>query len=320
MSPKCLVMHAALLALAVSPASASASTPTVPPPRGDNYLDPLFLPTLKYNTARLFTADTASYTVQEDMFKPCMASDQTQCKGGPAEPRGCVYPTHKTVFGNTIWSAYEADHWGRLQLQASGSGFNAIIGVVPFKDVNDAAPAMGEYICFVNRTGSGASATIVVKPKQWYAIQAGGSNGAFDAAAGGPLKVTFGLLQPARVKATGILTWKANPLRINRFYIQDPPSGLHISLTCTKQACEPSSATVKPGQVSAAKRRYLLRNTKVKRGATIVLRLTAYGKIGKYMRWDVKRDKIGPPVVRCLNPESKTPRKSCRGFDPDPYA
>jgi hypothetical protein len=72
-------------------------------------------------------------------------------------------------------------------------------------------------------------------------------------------------------------------------------------------------AAFKPIVHESAKRVTLLKNKKVKRGAKIELRLTSFGHIGRYYRWNVKRNKITPQINRCMKPGSSKPRKKCSG-------
>jgi hypothetical protein len=149
------------------------------------------------------------------------------------------------------------------------------------------------------------------------------------------------------------LVWRQNPLRVKRLFIKNVPRGSKLKLSCTKHACKKKTrkiggkraahrkaatwhadgpalhanklgalgpaldssphAAFKPIVHAAAKRVTLLKNKKVKRGAKIVLRLTSTGHIGRYFRWNVKRNSITPQINRCMNPGSSKPRKKCSG-------
>jgi hypothetical protein len=351
MTLKRLVICAALALAAAFPASASALQPSITPPDHDNYLDSLILTPgttkLKYENSRIFSADTTSYTDQEDMFNP-------PSSGGPREPNVCVYPTYKTVFGKTVWAAFRAGHWGTVSFNATGGPFDKVVGVVPFKSLDDAKPRMKDYGCYDDKVGVSETARGLVSPKQWYAVQIGGTNDNGTAAAGGFVQVSYTLHRPKQVGGRAFLFWHTKPMRVTKSYVTGVPAGATLKLTCSKHSCkkrtihvhgavqrgkalaQPSSArrsaakvrmknavgpagdpspgaAFKPIVHASGKRINLLKNKRVKPGSKIELRISAYGMIGRYYRWNVKKNSITPATTRCMDVGKSRPKKKCSG-------
>jgi hypothetical protein len=330
----------ALLALAAAfPATAGAQT-EFPPPTGDNYLEPIFVsdpeqPGRFPGSPLGFIVDTTTYTVQADMFDP-------PASGGPAEPTQCG----QAIYGNTVWSYFRSHRWGLMNISTAGT-FDSVIGVIPLNDpLSDAAPEIENGACYDGLAGFREEATGLVAPRQWYAVQVGGTGSPM----GSRVQVTFDLNPPPKVEGRAFLFWRTGPLRVSDMYVRNVPEGQTLILSCTKNACRKRTINVKNkravGKVSrdgwtpesgfkqlrrqgedagprprsldriahsAAARVKLLRNQKVKRGAKIELRIKRRGFIGQYYRWKVKRNEITSATTRCLNPGSNKPRKKCTG-------
>lgn len=350
MTLKRFVTCAALAVAAVFPATASALQPSITPPDHDHYLDSLILTPgktkLKYENSRIFSADTTGYTVQEDMFNP-------PASGGPPEPNVCQYPTYQTVFGNTVWAAFRSGHWGTVSFTATGGPFDKVVGVVPFKSLNNARPIMKKYGCYDDKIGASETARGIVSPKQWYAVQVGGTNDNGTAAAGGFVQVSYTLHKPKQVGGRAYLFWHNQPIRVTKAYVTGVPKGATLKLTCSKHSCkkrtihvhgtiqrgkalakpwsgrtaakvrmknavgpagDPSpGAAFKPIVREAGKRINLLKNKRVKPGSKIELRISAYGMIGRYYRWNVKKKSITPATTRCMDVGKSKPKKKCSG-------
>ena len=352
MNLKRLLTLAVLVVAAAFPTTAAA----IVPPHSDAYLDSLLLNDtrhpLKYNDGRLFQADTTNYTVQRDMFDPCFASDPSQCGGGPPEPNICTN-SHgvKSQYGNTVWAAFYANRWGRMTIRTSAP-FDNVIGIIPFRSLKNATPDIAHGACYDEKVGFEETASGIVTPGQWYAIQFGGTP-----PQGGPVQVSYKLKKPAVVGSANTrasLVWGTGPLRIKQLFITNVPRGATLKLHCTKHACKkrtvhvhhkiagagkfaapglqtgaaakvsmrrafgPAAASspnaaFKPIVHESAKRITLVKKHKVKRGAKIELRLTEFGHIGRYYRWNVKRNEITPQINRCMKPASSKPRKKCSG-------
>jgi hypothetical protein len=226
----------ALTAAAALPASAAAQA-QIPPPQGDNYLGPIALSDFQNprpfpKTEIGFVADTTSYTVQGDMFNP-------PAQGGPEEPTNCGSP-----YANTIWSVFHADRYGLMRISTAGP-FDSVIGLVPFKSPNsDPTPDIAHGICIDRLSGFEEELQAFVKPKQWYAVQVGGTG----APAGGQVQVKFDYQKPPTLDADAVLTWKSNSagkVTVVKLVVS-APKGSKVKVSCTKRGCKaPRAFTVK---------------------------------------------------------------------------
>jgi hypothetical protein len=327
----------ALTLAAVVPATAAAQL-QIAPPDGDNYLGPIFMSdeSNPFPSDEVgFIADTSAYTVQADMYSPPQS-------GGPMEPVNCG-----TAYGNTVWSVFYANRYGVMNVSTAGP-FDAVIGVVPFTSPDDPAPNLNAGYCDDGLSGFQEDTSFFVSPRHWYAVQVGGTG----TPQGGQVQVKFKLNKPPAVDGQAFLFWKTGPLRVTQLYAKNVPKGEKLTLSCTKGACRkksvtakkpsllerplgenageapfglrmkgatgsssalPASKVLRPTAQAAAKRVNLLKNARVKRGAKIVLRITAPGYIGKYFVWKAGRNNVSSATVRCMNPGSTKPRKKCSG-------
>ena len=64
-------------------------------------------------------------------------------------------------------------------------------------------------------------------------------------------------------------------------------------------------------QVHAAKKYSLLKGKTLKAGSKLIIRVTAPGYIGKYFSYPVTRKGVSAKTIRCTNPSSSTPRRTC---------
>jgi hypothetical protein len=226
----------ALTAAAALPGSAAAQAP-IPPPQGDNYLGPVALsdfenpgPFPKNEIG--FVADTTSYTTQQDLFAP-------PASGGPAEPTNCGSP-----YANTIWSVFHADRYGVMRVSTAGP-FDSVIGFVPFKSPNsDPTPDIDRGVCIDRLSGFEEELQAFVKPKQWYAVQVGGTG----SPAGGQVQVKFDYQKPPTLDADAVLTWKSNAagkVTVVKLVVS-APKGSKVKVSCTKGGCKaPRAFTVR---------------------------------------------------------------------------
>jgi hypothetical protein len=338
----------AFVALAVLPASAAAQQP-VPPPDADNYLDSYILKNsqkLVTGDIRAISADTTSYTLQDDMFVAAGMPSGT----GPKEPRVCEGYTNPSVYGNTIWAAFHSQDYGTMEISAASGTFDEVIRVVPFKSLSDAAPIL-PGACYDDLGGSQETARGLIFPGQWYAVQVGGVNvgGATPPPQGGPMQLKFDLQAPPSVAGDALLFWRTKPLQVTSLTVQGVTKGAKVTMTCTKGACKKATRTsskpdwakplsavgfsrvqMKNGSAAggssaprafkpiarAAKTKFsLLKNRKVRKGATITVRISAPGFIGKHFFWKVKSGGLTNKKISCLNPGSSKPHKlgTCHG-------
>jgi hypothetical protein len=346
MNLKRLVTLAVIVVAAAVPATAAA----IAPPASDNYLDSLLLNDenhpLPYNKGFFFTADTTSYTIQSDMYSP-------DDSGGPAEPNLCTNSHGvRSQYGNTVWAAFYANRWGRMTIGASSGTFDEVIGIIPFDSLRNARPRISRGACYDEKAGFTETAAGIVVPGQWYAVQVGGTppqGGPMQVSykLRKPARVGSSntranlvwLTNPLRVKQLYItnvprgsklrLTCTKHACRKKTRNVRrkSAAAGKFAAGAWNARAAADASmrralgpsftssphAAFKPIVHESAKRVLLLKNRKVKRGAKIELRLTQFGHIGRYYRWNVKRNKITPQINRCMKPGSSKPRKKCSG-------
>lgn len=235
----------ALIALAAIPAAASAQE-AIPPPGADNYLSPYFFNDqthpLTYDPLG-FTADTTSYTVQNDMFNP-------PAQGGPAEPNKCG----NTVYGNTVWSVFYSNRWGLMTISTAGN-FDSVIGVVPFDGPDNPVPSIDNGTCFDGLSGFQENAKFqgepysgfIIVPKQWYAVQVGGTTQT-GTAPGGALQVKIDQNHSPELDGDVILSWigRNGQAKITKLIVS-APKGAKVAVTCTHHGCgkNPKAFTVR---------------------------------------------------------------------------
>jgi hypothetical protein len=317
---------AATISLAVAPAAAVAAPPAIAPPEGDAYLRAVLVndenAPLKVGDPLGFTAKTGTYTTQTDMFNPDAQNNPSS--GGPKEPTKCG----NAVYGQTIWSAFYTHRYGRMKIDTAGQ-FDSVIGVVPFKNLDDAAPRISAGLCYDGLAGFQEDASFLVGPRKWFAVQVGGVG-----PTGGDIQVKFDLKRPPTVGGQAFLFWKTGPLRVTDLYVKSVPKGQKITLSCTKGSCSRKTISVKSKVVArrlgadvgagpfararavvreAKAKVQVLKNRNVKANSKIELRITRPGYIGRYYVWTVSKNSISASKLLCLNPGSSKPRKTCNG-------
>jgi hypothetical protein len=105
------------------------------------------------------------------------------------------------------------------------------------------------------------------------------------------------------IDGDAVLRWKGS--RVASLKATGVMKDATVTLSCTKGACKSVKKT-------AGKPKFtLLSNRKVKKGATITVRITAPGYIGRQLVWRVGKSK----VASCMNPGSTKARKpgTCHG-------
>ena len=144
-----------------------------------------------------------------------------------------------------------------------------------------------------------------------------------SAPAGGPMQVKVSLAGPPKVDADALLFWRLKPLRVTSLTVQGVTKGAKVTLTCTKHACKtvkrnaskPTRVAFRPVARAEKTRFTLIKNRKVKKGATITVRVTSPGYIGKHFFWRVQKNGLTNKKVSCMNPGSSKPHKpgTCHG-------
>jgi hypothetical protein len=343
----------ALTAAAALPASAAAQA-QINPPEGDNYLGPIFMKQgagLVTGDKLGFTADTTNYTTQSSMYDPTYDANGNPTPGpqGPREPTLCEGVN--STYAKTIWSVFRAKQYGVINISASSGTFDEVIRVIPFKSpATDPTPELPGN-CFDDVAGFSQTASGLVFPGEWFAVQVGGTINNTSHTDGGPMQVTYELGPPPALDGDALLFWRLQPLRVTSLVVQGVTRGAKVTLKCTKGACKNTTKTAKkpvwakpiadvgpaPAGVHmkggaagggagaltafrpiahAAKTKFtLLSNKKVKKGGTITVSITAPGYIGKQFFWRVKQNALTNKQVSCTNPGSSTPHKvgKCHG-------
>ena len=236
----------ALICLAALPAAAAAQE-QIAPPGADNFLGPYFFNDqahpLGYNPLG-FTADTTSYTVQADMFNP-------PAQGGPGEPTQCG----NTNYGNTVWSVFYSNKWGLMTVSTAGP-FDAVIGVIEFDSPENPVPDFrpGHAFCVDGLSGFQEEVKFsdepyrgfIIVPKQWYAIQVGGT-AQTGTAQGGAVQVKVDQNHPPELDGDVILSWRTNGRRAKIKSLEvSAPKGAKVAVSCSHRGCgkNPKAFTV----------------------------------------------------------------------------
>jgi hypothetical protein len=342
MSFKRALPLALMVALAL-PAAATAQE-QITPPRGDNYLAPVFLkegnPLVKGDELG-FTVDTSTYTTQADLFDPAYDENGNPMSnpsgGGGAEPTVCEGYQQPSTYGKTIWTVFHPRGYGTVEITASSGTFDEIIRVIAFPGPDkDATPSLPGS-CFDDLAGFQEEASGIVYPGQWYAVQVGGTINRTSASQGGPMQVKVGLGPPPRLDGDAVLSWTSQGGRAKiKSLVVSAPRGARVKVTCSHRGCgknprpftarktdllKPISAVgpaagngakLRPKtQVRAAKKYKLLAGRRLKNGTTITIRVYADGFIGKHFSYKVKKGAVSSKTVRCTNPGSSKPRRKC---------
>jgi hypothetical protein len=284
----------------VSPAAADEQ---IAPPKADAYLQPVLLSSgnaFAAGDALSFSADTSSYTIQSDLYDPQFDANGAAVKGpaGPAEPTTCG----STKYGKTIWTAFHASKYGVANITATSTSFDPVIRVVQFEDpASNPAPELPGS-CFDGSAGFAQTASGIVTPGQWFAVQVGGTAGK-KAPAGGPVQVKIALDPPPVVDGDAVLRWKRG--RVASLKVTGVTKDATVTLTCGKHACKSARKTASKPKFT------LLSNRKVKKGTTIVVGISATGYIGKQLVFHAG----GAKRVSCTNPGSTKAKKpgTCTG-------
>lgn len=246
-----------------------------------------------------FTADTAGFGLQADVFNPPRT-------GGAAEPNSCEDPNGRpTPYGRTAWGWLHTKRWVQADIRSSGA-FDAVLAVMPF--TSPARPRLNVRggICVSRLTGGqedfGDDQPILAPG--WYAVQVGGVG-----ETGGQVTLSAALREPPR------LTAQARPSSRRRAGAAlvdlrvHAPRGARLAFDCARSSCSlPRDVVVR----RTGLRRYL-DDRVIPNGARLELRVSQAGHIGSYFAWSVRNGKLGRVLSRCTEPASTRPRTRCDG-------
>lgn len=257
--------------------------------------------------------DTTAATVQSDVFNPPRS-------GGPAELTTCG----STAYGHTVWYDFYPDVQGSVRLRASG--YDSVITVVPFNRTTF-VPSFDRALC-VNRETANSTEEFLVQVERGraYTIQIGGVG-----AAAGMLDFQFDFF--ADTDGDGVFDENDNcrtlagtrrngcpvTLRVDStLRARAVPGGIEVvSLAVTAPRRSRVAASCSRGcarEVQRSQGTVRLRRVQGRRldaGASIVIRVTRRGAIGKYIRYRIL-DGNFKRVERCTLPGSRKPRRRCR--------
>ena len=335
MTPKRLLPLAACLLAVAFPSAAMAQNPNLP---GDSYLGPLLFNEGDFDSPRAIgegdvrgfdILDTNAYGLQADLFNP-------PDSGGPPEPNQCG----NTPYGKTVWAMFRAHRWGRADIKAAGN-FDQVIGLVPFRSPSQPTPVIEAGRCVDRISGINedfGNNPPVVFPG-WWAVQFGGAGDT-----GGRLQGTLEFLRPARLSGDAILTWNGRRRGANVQLKATAPKGARIAFKCVKKRCGklPKAREIRKFQAESILRpvqgdlltgdtdtrrlrevseddpairaaRRFIRKKFLRNGTRFEVRITAFGYIGNYYSWTVKNGAVGSKKKRCMEPDSKRPKRRCDG-------
>jgi hypothetical protein len=189
-----------------------------------------------------------------------------------------------------------------MRIDAAGA-FDPVIRLVPFDGPGNPVPDLRRDRCANRFAGQDELLAAPVAQRRWYAVQVGGAG----ESQGGPLQLTFELKPPPVVAGRATLAWKRRPLRVTALRVRGVRKRESLELRCTRDACRNRTIRARGAKARTVE---LLRDRRVRRGATIELRVTAPGRVGRYYRWTAERHEM-QAVERCLAPGSSRSRRAC---------
>ena len=178
------ILVGAIAALALVPASALGQAPA---DLGDHYLAPIFLPSSIRAASGL--------AIRSRLRDPGHQRLHDRRRAGRLRRRPefnqCQIGGRTSNYGKTVWSAFHADRYGRLDVTATG--FDAVIGLVSVQEPRETRRRPRSTAATASAARSSPSRATTCPPSQkggWYALQVGGfldpATGQF---AGGGLQV-----------------------------------------------------------------------------------------------------------------------------------
>ena len=320
----CLAGCAAGALLGAGSASAAA-------PLNDNYLASTPMMRSDGTTVREYhdVIDTSEATVQADLFQP--DREGMPLGGGPAENTRC----NQSQFGATVWYDFLPEISGGAQILATG--YDTVVTVYEY-DVRTAR--ITRTLTCSDRPSAGEEVLLPrVKRGLAYTVQVGSvgpptgrldftfnffgdrdEDDVLDAApdrcpairgvseAGGcPPR----LRTSPRVRTQGA----ANGVRVISVSLGGVPLGARVEARCRRCGLQQVRQARTP---VVGLSRFTGRT--LPNGAVLELLVTRkraaggrykFGAIGDYYRYEIRRNRLGPRIERCLKPGSTMPRTRC---------
>lgn len=259
---------------------------------GDHYLESVRI-TLDRIRADLQgfsdSVDTSKATTQSDLFKP------RGTRVGPPEPSTCA----GARYGKTIWYDLAPEVDGDLIVAASGGTFNPVISLLRFDpaDAPNFRPISAPECSNDESNTSEQLQKTRVRRGRAYSIQVGGVNNT-----GSPLNVDVNVV-PYRLNVKTKPAYQLTPQGARLV-------GLRVSSNRKSRVevrCSGCGRRVKRGR----RVNFNLGGKRIRVGGRLVIRVTRGGEIGTYVSYRFRRGRRPVETERCLNPGSRTPRKTC---------
>jgi hypothetical protein len=240
------------------------------------------------------------------------------------ENLGC--PVSRTNYGKTVWGAFKASQFGRLDVTAAG--FDSVISLYD-------ATANGAEIACTDRLAGRIEAfrrdsLPTVKKGHVYGVQVGGAVQPDGSTPGGDLAVDLELIRPEVTNGDAVLTWlvRRGGVKIKNLKLV-APRGSIVTVGCLKKSCGKvkSYGVTKPvirqkiGGINLARRLGIpsavsaekaiahtaakpkLNGKRIKNGDTLLVAIQREDEIGVIYFWNVKRNGAGSKNVGCIEPD-----------------
>jgi Putative metal-binding motif len=100
---------------------------------------------------------------------------------------------------------------------------------------------------------------------------------------------------------------------ITSLRLRDAPVGARVSMACAprRRGCPFTSKAVSVKSTRPLQLARYVRNAKLKRDATLTVRVTKAGYIGLFVRYTIRINHLPGKTTRCLQPGESSPRKTC---------
>jgi hypothetical protein len=100
---------------------------------------------------------------------------------------------------------------------------------------------------------------------------------------------------------------------ITSLRLRDAPVGSRVTMACgpKRKGCPFKSKSVSVGSTRPLQLARYLRSARLKRDATLTVRVTKAGYIGQFVRYTIRLNHLPGKTNRCLQPGQTAPRKTC---------